>query len=104
MDTVIAIGHTNAGQDFAPQVRQVIDRLGTLNAVVSGTSWSPGWGDENATWFAVTFDGFDAYVEARERILAVASAHNQEAVAFTVGSVDMAETRLIPPRAYRDFL
>jgi len=104
MDTVIAIGHENAGPDFAPHVRAVIDRFGTLNAVVSGTSWSPEWGDENATWFAVTFAGFEDYVEARARILAIAAANNQDAVAFTIGDTDVAETPQPARRAYRDLL
>lgn len=104
MDVIIAIGHDNAGVDFSPQVRAVIDRLGTLKAVVSGTSWSPEWGDENATWFAVTFGTYDRYVSARERILAVAAVHHQDAVAFTVGTTDVADTPQSLRRAYRDLL
>lgn len=104
MDVIIAIGHDNAGVDFAEQVRQVIARFGKLHAVVSGTSWSPRWGDENATWFAAGFPSFDRYVEARARILAVAATHNQDAVAFTVGTTDVADTPAPRTRGYRDLL
>ena len=106
MDVIIAIGHDDAGPDFAPNVRKVIDRLGTLNAVIEGTSSDPTWGDENATWFAATFETFPAYAEARSRILAIGASNGQDAVAFTTGTTE------VPPcpkhvrraRDYRDFL
>ena len=104
MDVVIAIGHDGAGVDFAGQVTKVIRLLGTLNAVVEGPSWSPEWGSEQASWFAASFPDFDTYIEARARILAVGAAHAQDAVAFTVGQVDVADCPRAERAGYRDFL
>lgn len=105
MNVIIAIGHDGAGQDFAAQVQQVIERKGTLNALVSGSSWSPEWGSEDATWFAATFRDFDTYVEARARILAIGGSHSQDAIAFTVGDTDVAECPTTQrAREYRDLL
>lgn len=106
MDVIIAIGHDGAAETFGTEVQKVIERLGTVNAVVSGPSWSPGWGEEDATWYAATFPSFERYTEARGRILAIAGWHAQDAVAFTIGTTDVAETphdvRLA--RNYRDLL
>lgn len=104
MDVIIGIGHDGAGIDFAGQVTKVIDRFGTLNAVIEGNSWSPHWGAETGSWFAVTFPDFDTYAEARARILAVGAANGQDAIAFTVGTVDVATCPKPDPKPYRDFL
>lgn len=106
MDVIVAIGHDKAGPDFAEQVRQVIERLGTLNATIGGVSSDPTWGVEEATWFAASFDWFPSYTEARERILAIAAAHNQDAVAFTIGTTEVATVvpSVATRRAYRDLL
>lgn len=105
MDVIIAIGHDGATDTFGSQVRKVIDRLGTLNAIVSGASWSPEWGTEDATWFAATFPTFPAYAEARARILAVGGANGQDAIAFTVGTTEVPTCpRTRRAREYRDLL
>jgi len=106
MDVIIAIGHDGARDSFADEVRSVIARLGSVNAIIAGPSWSPGWGSEDATWFAATFETFPAYAEARSRILAIGAVNGQDAVAFTTGTTE------VPPcpkhvrraRDYRDFL
>lgn len=105
MDVIIAIGHDGAGPDFSEQVRQVIARFGILNAVVSGPSWSPEWGTEDATWFAATFPYWSTFIEARARILAIGGANGQDAIAFTVGDTDVAECPTTQrAREYRDLL
>jgi hypothetical protein len=107
MDVVIGIGYQNAAEPltFRNQVLAVVDRLGRTNAIMDGKSVSAGWGTEDGTWFAATFPSATEYYEARERIIAVGSAHNQDAVAFTFGTTDVAECPAPrAPRTYRDFL
>jgi len=110
MNVVIGIGFGNidnardvAGFDNA--VTRVIERLGTVNAVMRGESWSPEWGKEDGAWFAASFPDFDTYVEARARILAIGGTYRQDAVAFTVGTVDVADCPTTTrARQYRDLL
>jgi len=99
MNVIIGIGY-NGSQDpagFRDQVAKVITRLGTLHADIEGRSSSEPWGAEPGTWFAAEFEDHGAYFEARARILAVGAAHGQDAVAFTVGTTDVADC----PRAER---
>jgi hypothetical protein len=107
VDVIIGIGHdgTDKPAQFTLAVQSVIERLGTLNARISGWSWSPEWGAEEGAWFAASFQSFDAYTEARERILAIGGSYGQDAVAFTVGAVDVAACPEPAQKPlYRDFL
>lgn len=109
MDVIIGIGFDGAphgGAGFASQVREVLRRFGKLSASIHGESWSPEWGEEQGEWFAASFDSFDDYAEARARILAVGAAHGQDAIAFTVGTVDVASCPKPEPKGkgYRDLL
>lgn len=106
MDVIIAIGYDGADSPlgFLGAVSSIIRRLGTLNASINGQSHSPGWGTEDATWLAASFPDFDTYAEARARILAVGAVENQDAIAFTVGTTDVAPCPKPDPKPYRDFL
>jgi len=110
VNVIIGIGFgtlaTVQARTFESNVDSVIRRLGTVEASIRGVSWSPQWGSEPAAWIAASFPSFDAYIEARARILAIGSAYGQDAVAFTVGSVDVAECPSAAQRAreYRDLL
>lgn len=103
VSVIIGIGFdgTDVPQLFAAQVEAIVERLGEVTATIEGESWSPGWGREPGLWVAGEFPTFDAYLEARARILAVGARHGQDAVAFTVGSVDVASCPTPEPKAQR---
>jgi hypothetical protein len=94
MDAIIAIGHDGShdSQAFATGVKGIVTGHGTLNASITGPSWSPDWGEEWATWFAASFETPQAFTLAKHSILSLAEVHNQEAVAFTVGATEVAST------------
>lgn len=110
MNVIIGIGFGNLTSDepenFTEDVEKVVKRLGKIEATMEGRSWSPEWGHENGVWFAASFPDFDTYVEARARILAIGATYRQDAVAFTVGTVDVADcpTEVTRAREYRDLL
>jgi hypothetical protein len=106
-DVIVGIGYNgcDARQAFYNQVKMIVQRLGKLNALITGDSYSEEWGYEKATWYAASFESFGDYIEARDRILAVAATHNQDAVAFTVGNIDVPSTPKPEQKPlYRDFL
>lgn len=108
MDVIIGLGYDGSpnSDDFKGKVMGIIDRFGTLNAEIVGMSRSPEWGAEEGCWFAASFADLDTFSEAQERILVVGSAHNQDAIAFTIGFTEVAACSPAERASaiYRDFL
>ena len=110
VDVIIGIGYggiepSRHSAYFYDDVLKVVNRLGVMNARILGDTYSPGWGDEPGAWIAASFSTYDRFLEARERILAIGGAYNQDAIAFTVGTADVAECpKPAPKTRYRDLL
>jgi hypothetical protein len=94
MDAIIAIGQNGSHdpESFATGVRGIIIGHGQLNAEMTGTSTDEIWGSEPAIWFAATFRNLQAYTLAKYSIKSLAAEHNQDAVAFTVGTTEVMPT------------
>lgn len=94
MDVIVAIGHDGSPdpEGFKTGVRGIIVAYGELAAEINGSSADEIGGTEPATWFACSFPNLSNYTLARQSILNIAAMHGQDAVAFTTGEVDVAET------------
>lgn len=84
---------------FRQGVRRVAEQYGgTVQSDVTGLSWSPGWGREEACWIAVEFpaapspaDQADPLDVLRRDVKALAHRYGQDAIALTVGTVEFLE-------------
>ena len=91
----VVVGASDAREDVRDrmlvQVQTSIGLVGgTLAAQVSGTSVDETWGTEHAVWVAasVPADGLD---DLRAELSWVARTFGQDAVALTVGAVELVE-------------
>lgn len=96
VNIVIGVGHEEGGETqsaarakaFGELLRHaVVWEGGTVDAYVSGSAYSTGWGREPATWIAATLPaGRVGALKLALRI--IARQYGQEAIALTVGQTD----------------
>jgi len=72
--------------EFRQTVYNACKYLGTLQAVIDGPSYSPGWGQENSTWFAVSDVSPYQLSKITATLKELAGAFGQDAIALTVGT------------------
>lgn len=93
----VIIGTADADPDISAYLASMVVRTialngGAVNARLDGLSSDEAWGTEHATWIAASFETTEAYERSRETILDVAGSYGQDAVAFTVGTTEIAST------------